>query len=60
MSTVGFVGLGDMGSRMVPHLLRANHRVIVFDVIRDRLDAMKALGRSPPTARPPPHAMPMW
>jgi 3-hydroxyisobutyrate dehydrogenase len=44
MSTVGFVGLGDMGSRMVPHVLRANHRVIVFDVIRDRLDAMKALG----------------
>jgi 3-hydroxyisobutyrate dehydrogenase len=44
MSTVGFVGLGDMGSRMVPHLLRANHRVIVFDVMRDRLDAMTALG----------------
>ncbi len=44
MSTVGFVGLGDMGSRMVPHLLRANHRVIVFDVARDRLEAMTALG----------------
>jgi pyruvate dehydrogenase (quinone) len=27
MSTVGFVGLGDLGSRMVPHLLRANHSV---------------------------------
>ena len=44
MSTVGFVGLGDMGSRMVPHLRGANHRVVVFDVIRDRLDAMTALG----------------
>jgi 3-hydroxyisobutyrate dehydrogenase len=44
MSTVGFVGLGDMGSRMVPHLLSANHRVVVFDAIRDRLDAMTALG----------------
>jgi 3-hydroxyisobutyrate dehydrogenase len=44
MSTVGFVGVGDMGSRMVPHLLRANHRVIVFDVVRDRLNAMTALG----------------
>ena len=44
MSTVGFVGLGDMGSRMVPHVLRANHRVIVFDVVRDQLDAMTALG----------------
>jgi 3-hydroxyisobutyrate dehydrogenase len=44
MSTVGFVGLGDMGSRVVPHVLRANHRVVVFDVVRDRLDAMTALG----------------
>jgi 3-hydroxyisobutyrate dehydrogenase len=44
MSTVGFVGLGDMGSRMVPHVLRANHRVVVFDVVRNRLDAMIALG----------------
>ena len=44
MSTVGFVGIGDMGSRMVPHLLRANHRVIVFDIVPDRLDAMIALG----------------
>jgi 3-hydroxyisobutyrate dehydrogenase len=44
MSTVGFVGLGDMGSRMVPHVLRANHRVVAFDVVRDRLDAMTALG----------------
>jgi 3-hydroxyisobutyrate dehydrogenase len=44
MSTVGFVGLGDMGSRMVPHLLCANHRVIVFDVVRDRIEAMTALG----------------
>jgi 3-hydroxyisobutyrate dehydrogenase len=44
MSAIGFVGLGDMGSRMVPHVLRANHRVIVFDVVQDRLDAMTALG----------------
>ena len=49
MSTVGFVGLGDMGSRMVPHLLRANHRVVVFDVIRDRLRRDdRAWGWSPP------------
>jgi 3-hydroxyisobutyrate dehydrogenase len=44
MSTVGFVGLGDMGSRMVPHLLDASHRVIVFDVMPDRIDAITALG----------------
>jgi 3-hydroxyisobutyrate dehydrogenase len=44
MAIVGFVGLGDMGSRMVPHLLRANHRVDVFDVVPERIDAMTALG----------------
>ncbi|MFF5229907.1 NAD(P)-dependent oxidoreductase [Dactylosporangium sp. NPDC000521] len=44
MAAVGFVGLGDMGSRMVPHLLRANHRVGVFDVVPERIDAMTALG----------------
>src|SRR5271154_6504921 len=44
MSTVGFVGLGDMGSRMVPHLLGAKHRVVVFDAMQDRLDAMTVLG----------------
>ncbi|WP_426507236.1 NAD(P)-binding domain-containing protein [Dactylosporangium sp. McL0621] len=38
------MGLGDMGSRMVPHLLRSDHRVVVFDVVRDRIDAMTALG----------------
>ena len=44
MSTVGFVGLGDRGSRMVPHILGAKHRVVVFDLMRDRLEAMTALG----------------
>lgn len=44
MTTVGFVGLGDMGSQLVPHLLRAGHRVSVFDVKRERTDAMAALG----------------
>ena len=44
MAVVGFVGLGDMGSRMVPQLLRAGHRVDVFDVVPGRIDAMTALG----------------
>jgi 3-hydroxyisobutyrate dehydrogenase len=44
MTTIGFVGLGDMGSQMVPHLLRAGHRVTVFDTQRARLDAMTAAG----------------
>ncbi|MFJ4918270.1 NAD(P)-dependent oxidoreductase [Streptomyces sp. NPDC088725] len=44
MAGVGFVGLGDMGSRMVPHLLNSGHRVVVFDLVQDRVRAMTALG----------------
>ena len=44
MTTIGFVGLGDMGSQMVPHLVRAGHRVSVFDIKSERIAAMTALG----------------
>jgi 3-hydroxyisobutyrate dehydrogenase len=44
MTTIGFVGVGDMGSQMVPHLLSAGHRVSVFDIDVDRVAAMTALG----------------
>jgi 6-phosphogluconate dehydrogenase (decarboxylating) len=44
MGTVGFVGVGDGGSRMVPHLLRLKRRVVVFDVNGERIDAMTAVG----------------
>ncbi|MEC3919402.1 NAD(P)-dependent oxidoreductase [Nocardia sp. CDC160] len=43
MATIGFVGLGDMGSRMVPHLLRAGHTVQVYDRVPERMvDAVAA------------------
>ncbi|MFC4033126.1 NAD(P)-dependent oxidoreductase [Streptomyces polygonati] len=44
MAKVGFVGLGDMGSRMVPHLLRAGHEAVVFDILPERIHDMAALG----------------
>lgn len=44
MARVGFVGLGDMGSRMVPHLLESGHQVVVFDIRQDRVDPITALG----------------
>jgi 3-hydroxyisobutyrate dehydrogenase len=47
MKTIGFVGLGDMGSKMVPHLITSGHRVVVYDVIESRLDAMAAAGAEP-------------
>ena len=47
MTTIGFVGLGDMGSKMVPHLVKSGHRVVVYDVIGSRVDAMAAAGAEP-------------
>ncbi|MFC9995424.1 NAD(P)-dependent oxidoreductase [Nocardia sp. NPDC127526] len=44
MATVGFVGLGDMGSRMVPHLLRAGHTVRVCDLLPERTAGAVAQG----------------
>lgn len=50
MTTVGFVGLGDMGSKMVPHLLASGQRVVAYDVIDTRLAAMVALGAEAATS----------
>lgn len=47
MTTIGFVGLGDMGSKMVPHLVKSGHRVVVYDVIGSRLEAMVEAGAEP-------------
>ncbi|UFS98417.1 NAD(P)-dependent oxidoreductase [Nocardia huaxiensis] len=44
MATIGFVGLGDMGSRMVPHLLRAGHSVRVYDLVPERMADLVAQG----------------
>src|SRR5688572_4111703 len=41
---LGFIGLGNMGSRMVPHLLRAGHKVAVTDTNTSALAAMTNLG----------------
>ena len=32
MKKVGFVGLGNMGARMVTNLLNANYEVIGYDI----------------------------
>lgn len=31
MSTVGFIGLGNMGAHMARNLMRAGHSLVVFD-----------------------------
>jgi len=35
--TVGFVGLGVMGSALSGHLLRAGHEVVGYDIAPQRL-----------------------
>ena len=44
MSTIGVVGLGLLGHAVAARLIAAGQRVIGFDVVRERGDALKALG----------------
>jgi 2-hydroxy-3-oxopropionate reductase len=49
--TIGFIGLGIMGKPMAANLLKAGYRLVVHDVVRDRLTEALAngaeLGTSP-------------
>jgi len=45
--TVGFIGLGTMGRDMAINLLKAGHRVQAFDVRREAVDELAALGAQP-------------
>jgi 3-hydroxyisobutyrate dehydrogenase len=36
IKNIGFVGIGNMGSRMAAHLVRAGHAVTVFDIAADK------------------------
>lgn len=42
--SVGIVGVGDMGSELVPHLVADGHAVTAFDVDPARLEAAVAAG----------------
>jgi 2-hydroxy-3-oxopropionate reductase len=41
---VGFIGLGTMGREMVLNLMKAGHRVRVFDIVRGVVDELAAAG----------------
>jgi 3-hydroxyisobutyrate dehydrogenase-like beta-hydroxyacid dehydrogenase len=41
---IGFIGLGQMGFHMARRLVEAGHRVTVFDVRREAIDRLTALG----------------
>jgi 3-hydroxyisobutyrate dehydrogenase len=44
MTSVAVVGVGDMGSEMIPHLVAARFNVTVYDVNRERLEAAATNG----------------
>jgi 3-hydroxyisobutyrate dehydrogenase len=44
MSTIGFIGLGNMGAPMSANLVKAGHKVIGFDLLAANLDAAAAQG----------------
>ncbi|MDP9140234.1 MAG: 3-hydroxyisobutyrate dehydrogenase [Pseudomonadota bacterium] len=44
MTTIAFIGLGNMGGPMAQNLLKAGHAVRAFDLVPAALDAVKAKG----------------
>jgi 3-hydroxyisobutyrate dehydrogenase len=47
MASVAVVGVGDMGSEMIPHLLAASFDVTAYDVNQGRLEAAVDHGARP-------------
>lgn len=44
MNTIAFIGLGNMGGSMAANLIRANHRLTVFDLAADAVERAVSLG----------------
>lgn len=47
MSTIAFIGLGNMGLPMAGNLMKAGHAVTAFDTVSEALDKAKAEGMTP-------------
>jgi 3-hydroxyisobutyrate dehydrogenase len=45
--SVGFIGIGNMGTPMTVNLIKAGYRVIAFDVVREAIDRVVKLGAVP-------------
>jgi 2-hydroxy-3-oxopropionate reductase len=43
-STIGFIGLGIMGKPMARNLLKAGHRVVVYDIVPSGMDDVASAG----------------
>ncbi|MEW9796833.1 3-hydroxyisobutyrate dehydrogenase [Alteromonas sp. CYL-A6] len=44
MTSIAFIGLGNMGGPMAENLVKAGHKVTVFDLVKASVDALKACG----------------
>ena len=42
--SIGFIGLGVLGSTMAANLLKDGHQVVGFDVRQDALEGLKEIG----------------
>jgi 2-hydroxy-3-oxopropionate reductase len=42
--TIGFIGLGIMGTPMSTHLLNAGHRLVVYDIVPQAVEQLVGLG----------------
>jgi 3-hydroxyisobutyrate dehydrogenase len=47
---IAFIGLGHMGAPMAHNLLKAGHALVVYDVVRQNVDALKAAGATAATS----------
>ncbi len=43
-TAIGFIGLGIMGTPMATHLLNAGYKVVAYDIVSSRVDALVATG----------------
>ena len=55
MAKIGFVGLGQMGSAMCPHLIKNGHHVTVYDVSQEAVAALEKQGAKGAKSPKKPH-----
>src|SRR5689334_6035248 len=44
MATIGFIGLGNMGGPMARNLVKAGHKLRVFDIVKANVEAVVSAG----------------
>ena len=50
MVNVGFIGLGVMGKPMATNLLKAGHHLVVYDIVKEKVDDLVRVGAEPATS----------